>query len=107
MNVIIEAMPKHLCLRIDDPPKKKLITWHSIRRIVAFKRDIYSRDLICMLLELSSDAVVELDESMVGWNAFLDALPLSIPGACNADEWLRRVSFPAFETTPVEIYCKH
>jgi hypothetical protein len=103
-RISIELTPTALRLGMSSPPQEKLIPWTSIRRVVAFKRDVFSHDLLCLALELQPQAVVELDESMKGWHELLMALPARLPGALSADEWLARVAFPAFKESSLDIY---
>jgi hypothetical protein len=103
-SISIELTLTALRLGVSSPRSAKLIPWTSIRRVVAFKRDVYSHDLLCLALEFQPQAVVELDESMKGWHELLKALPARLPGALSADEWLPRVAFPAFKESSLEIY---
>jgi hypothetical protein len=81
-----------------------MIRWNSIQLAVAFKRDIFSQDLVCLGLELQPQGTVELNESMIGWSELLKALPDYLPGALPVDEWLPRVILPPFELSRMEIY---
>ena len=76
------------------------VEWKAIRRIVAFKRDLLTTDLLCLLLELD-DGPMEINEQMIGYaaieGAMLETLGL---GA----EWKMAVLFPAFEANATTIY---
>lgn len=87
-------------------PQELLIDWRSIRRVVAYKRDLLTHDLLCLALELDSEEVIELDESMTGWSHLLDALPARLPGAISSADWYRRVVFPAFAESGVEVFAR-
>ncbi len=91
-------------LAMESHQGKQFIPWESVRRVVAFKRDVYAHDLLCLALELEPQGVVELDESMNGWQELLDSLPEYLPGALSADQWLPRVAFPAFKESPFDVY---
>src|SRR5260370_33226680 len=55
------------------------IPWTRIQRIVAFKRDQFTVDLICFALDLSNGDVVELDEHMQGWSILEDEVAQRLP----------------------------
>ncbi|MCE9609266.1 MAG: hypothetical protein K8R23_03465 [Chthoniobacter sp.] len=80
------------------------IGWKAIDRLTMFKRDIFSVDLICLFIEFSGDCVIEFDEDMEGWKAFIDALPHHLSGCKPSEEWFFDVAFPAFAANPNEIY---
>ena len=103
-QVRIEVTPVALRLGLSSASQAKVIPWTSIQRAVAFKRDVFAHDLICLALELQPQAVVELDESMGGWNELIKAIPECLSGALSADDWLPRVTFPAFKESSLEIY---
>jgi hypothetical protein len=47
---------------------------------------VYAGDLICLTVELDNARTVELNETMQGWQEFLDALPCYLTGAKDAEE---------------------
>jgi hypothetical protein len=76
------------------------VHWRSVSRVTAYKRDLLTTDLLCMLVEFD-DRIVELNEEMIGYTAAEQAMvkALGIGG-----EWKLRVLFPAFETNPTLVY---
>ena len=103
-RILLEADLHQLRVWAAETSDEKRIPWTDIRRAVAFKRDVYAHDLLCLIFELHPEGVIELDETMGGWAALIEALPARLPGALPPSEWLPRVTFPAFKETPLEIY---
>ncbi len=83
-----------------------LIAWNQITRIVAFKRDVYSHDLICLLIETDDAGVLELNENMPGWAELVKELEIRLPSAKPHTEWFAEVAFPAFAVTPTEVFVR-
>ena len=104
MPITIALSLEGIELRSGSIQRTVAISWDSVVRIVAFKRDLYSRDLLCAAIEMQPQAVVELDESMDGWNNFIQELPAHLPGALAAERWFSGAAFPAFEVSPTEIF---
>jgi hypothetical protein len=88
-----------------NPPHQAPITvpWLAIRRVTAFKQDLFVVDLICLSLELNDGRTVNLNEETQGFQAFSEALPRYLLGARAWESWWPEVAFPAFATnvTPV------
>ena len=63
-----------------------ILPWKEVTRVIAYRRDAYVGDLICLVVELGSLRTVELDETMPGWHEFLAALPCYLTGAKGAEE---------------------
>jgi hypothetical protein len=78
--------------------------WAGVRRAIAFKRDFFTVDCICLVLFDAADTGVELDEEMARWNSLIEALPRHLPGCKAASEWWSAVAFPPFATNETEIY---
>jgi hypothetical protein len=87
-------------------PAEKLnrIEWEKIRHVIAFKRDFFNIDCICLLFTLSDETSVELDEDMKGWLELMEAIPNYLSGCKPLDKWFFDVAVPAFATNPIEIY---
>lgn len=82
------------------------ILWPEIHRMVAYKRDLFAYDCICLFVARADDTGIELDEQMVGWAAFCEALPRLLPGCTPHEVWFRQVAFPAFATNLTELYAR-
>lgn len=78
--------------------------WSRIAKMDVFKRDLFGHDLVCMAIEASDGAVLEVDEEMDGWMPFIEILPDRLPGCKPWHDWFMRVTFPAFETNLETIF---
>jgi len=72
---------------------------------VAFKRDCYSVDLICLLIS-DGDKQIEINEEDVGWDVLVWNIEKHLPGAVPYASWWAVVAFPAFATNTTTIYSR-
>src|SRR5262245_56412616 len=79
------------------------LSWREIRRVIAFKRDHMTTDLICLSLE-AGQSVLEVNEEMVGWTDLLAELPKRLPGAMSSDRLSGEVAKPAFSRNLTVVY---
>jgi hypothetical protein len=79
----------------------KNISWKSIRKITAFKRDLITTDMICLLLELSDKTNYELNEETEGFKEGLKSLEIHLG---ISPEWFLKIMTPAFESSVTVIY---
>ncbi len=80
--------------------KDAAVNWADVQQIVAFKRDLFSSDLICLAFALragcqSGAAFVELDESMEGFQELFGPLE-RVFGV--SPTWYNDIMVPVFET---------
>jgi hypothetical protein len=78
--------------------------WSEVCSAVAFKRDEFIVDCICLFLAREDGTGVETDEEMEGWTEFTAALPTYLPGCRLWEEWFWKVVSPAFAPNPTEIF---
>jgi len=78
--------------------------WAEVCRAIAFKRDLFSVDLICLFLFCDDDTGIELDEEMARWSRLIEALPQHLPGCKSRSDWWSVVAFPPFATNETEVY---
>ena len=71
--------------------------WAEVRKVVAFKRDQHIYDCICLGLQDASGSWHGLDEEMVGWDAFMAALPANLPGCVPWESAWKDVALPPFK----------
>jgi hypothetical protein len=83
-----------------------VMAWDQITRIVAFKRDVYSHDVICLLIETSNKSVLEVNEGMPGWTELVNELPIRLPSARPYSQWFTDVAFPAFSPSPTDVFIR-
>jgi hypothetical protein len=73
------------------------VLWSQILEICAYKRDLFTVDLICIGLgfqDRGHHVVLELHEEMLGFKEFMVALNNRFP--FRDPEWWTKVAFPAF-----------
>lgn len=80
--------------------------WADVHRVIAFKRDLFSYDEICLLLAGADGNGWEVSEEMEGWLPLVEALPCHLPGCKPSSEWLWPVAVPAFEANTTELFVR-
>lgn len=83
-----------------------LVPWDQITKIVAFKRDVYAHDLICLLIEQADGSVFEINERALGWMELVNELPIRLPAARAYSDWFTEVAFPAFDMSPTSVFVR-
>jgi hypothetical protein len=81
------------------------LRWNEVNGVVAYKRDCFTVDLICMGFT-TLDGAVELNEEMDGWKALIDAVPSLLPGSTSKEEWWNAVAQPAFAANPTILFSR-
>jgi hypothetical protein len=84
---------------------RQQLAWAEVNEAIAYKRDCYSVDLICIAFGNKGNGV-EINEEMPEWNSIVKALPCYLPGCMSEDSWFQQVAFPAFETNTVHIFSR-
>jgi hypothetical protein len=82
------------------------MNWSEVCKAAAFKRDLFSVDLVCLFLSRHDGSGLELDEDMKAWKEFIAALPSFLPTCRDPEQWFREVAFPAFATNAIEIFSR-
>jgi hypothetical protein len=77
------------------------VRWNDIQEIVAFKRDLFTTDLICFSFS-TSDGSFEVNEEVPGYSSLESALKKELPGFDN--RWRYKVIKPAFAPNRTVIY---
>jgi hypothetical protein len=83
-----------------------VIPWERISRVVAFKRDLYSHDLLCLLIEHDGKSVTEVSEDMPGFTELARELPQHLPSAKPYAHWFAEAAFPAFKTSSTNVFLR-
>jgi hypothetical protein len=86
---------------------ERQLTWQEVQRVLAFKRDELTTDLVCLSFISGGSASVEVNEEMEGWDDLLGALPVALPGAMSSDEIYSSVMAPAFVTKETVVFERH
>lgn len=69
--------------------------WAEVKRIVAYKDDLITVDLVCIEFELNDGLVYLAHDECIGFEALLGKMSEAIPAI--APEWFTRITTPAFE----------
>jgi hypothetical protein len=73
------------------------VRWASVRRVIAYKRDLRSTDEICVLFESADDSRQEVSEEWPGFKELFGVMEKELgvsPG------WYMEIMMPPFELTP-------
>lgn len=89
---------------IDNDSGDLVIAWQETVAVKAFKRDLYSADLICIAFLSMDNRTVEIDEEMGGWESLVEKLHEYLPGCQKFEEWFSVVAFPTFKPNTTAIY---
>jgi len=79
------------------------IRWNDVKTVLAYKRDLYATDLICLGFT-SPDGTIEVDEEMPGWPQLVERLPTVLPGTPPMSDWWERVAKPPFAPCVTKLF---
>jgi hypothetical protein len=74
-------------LRIGD----EQVAWGEVRRLHAYKRDIYSGDFLCLAILAAGGRMFEINEESPGWKDAGHAIERFLPGSLPYVEWTLRL----------------
>lgn len=85
------------------------LEWHHVEEVVAFKRDLFAYDLICVSFRVPDPATqedfwYEVDEEMKGWKGLIEEMERRLEGVMKQEAWFKKVAVPAFETNALTLY---
>ena len=87
-------------LQIEDKPTK--IEWNEIKKLTAYKIDLFATDEIRLFLEAENGKQFEISESTEGWFQFNERLKEQFSEINK--RWEIDIAVPAFERKETEIY---
>lgn len=64
------------------------MAWSQVRRLDAYKRDVYIGDCLCLAIVSSSGRMFEINEASPGWKEAGDAIERYLPGSVPHAEWM-------------------
>ena len=67
------------------------VAWSDMRRLDAYKRDIYVGDFLCLAILAAEGQAFEINEESPGWNEAGDAIERHLPGSLPHAEWALRL----------------
>lgn len=79
------------------------LRWDAVHTVIAYKRDIYSYDLICLALGNDKESI-EVNEEMQGWSELVERLPAFLPGTRPLSGWWERVAQPPFAPSVTTLF---
>jgi len=93
-------------LNLENESGEHFIQWGQVQTITAYKRDLFTYDLICLLFSSHIGPEIELNEEMPNWQSLVDALPRFLPGCPAYQDWWHPIAVPAFATNETVIYSR-
>lgn len=88
----------------DDETTAASFRWVDIAKVEAFKRDLFTIDLVCITIRRSDGMVLEVDEETEGWTELINEFPKQLPGCLAPNFWLSDGTFPAFIENRTELF---
>ena len=86
-----------------NPEKTVSMPWKDVVSVLAYKRDVFAYDLICLAFS-SGEIQVEVHEQMDGWSDLIERLPVVLPGTLAVADWWKRVALPPFATSITTLF---
>lgn len=91
----------------EKPPRDgACIGWEKIEKVVAYKRDMFVTDLVCMNFITASGNGFEIDEELQGFHETIKVLPSYLPGFPEPDSYWGKLVTPAFATNEMALWQK-
>ncbi len=87
----------------DSSSPQASLEWRDVNAVLAYKRDLYTVDLICLGF-VAVSGTIEVHEEMRGWSELLELLPSRLPGVPPSSEWWERVAKPPFASSVTKLY---
>lgn len=81
-----------------------LIFWESIKEIIAYKRDLFTIDLVCLRVYHSNDQYFEINEELIDFDALLDQLPERLRGFPERKMYWGKLIQPAFAENEMQLW---
>ncbi|HMZ82288.1 MAG TPA: hypothetical protein PLL06_21500 [Acidobacteriota bacterium] len=84
--------------------QETVIAWQDIAYLLAYKRDLWAVDLICIEVGTCRGFAFEIDEEMDGWEVVVNRLPEYLPGCPAYADWWQVVAHPPFARNETQLY---
>lgn len=72
------------------------VSWGDIEQVVAFKRDLFDIDQVCVDFVFLDASWFRVSEDMAGFNDFVRVLPCYLSGCLSREDWWGKVVLHAF-----------
>lgn len=80
------------------------LNWNSIKKVTSYKADLFTEDLVCLLFEIETGSGIEVNEEMVGFDEFLEALPDKLPKFPARHLWWGNIVQQPFEANKTVVW---
>ncbi|MBZ5615254.1 MAG: hypothetical protein LAO23_14695 [Acidobacteriia bacterium] len=79
------------------------LAWDEVDTVLAYKRDLYTVDLICLGF-VTPERTIEVHEEMQGWSQLVEQLPSRLRGMPPFSGWWESVAKPPFAPSVTTLY---
>jgi len=86
-----------------DSTDLAFMRWSEVESVLAYKRDVWAFDLICLRFS-TAKSEFEANEEMAGWSDLVEVLPQFLPGLPSFADWWGRVAQPPFAPCVTTLY---
>ncbi|HVU48038.1 MAG TPA: hypothetical protein VHD85_18050 [Terracidiphilus sp.] len=81
------------------------LAWDQVANVFAYKRDLYSEDQICFVIECI-DFRIEVREGDEGYESLIAQMQSNIVGFPSASKWWETLALPPFAPNWTKIYSR-
>ena len=81
------------------------VAWDQVARVFAYKRDLFSVDQICFVIECAEFGI-EVREGDAGYENLIAQMLSNIPGFPARNQWWEEVALPPFAQNWTKIYSR-
>jgi len=89
----------------EDEDEVIRLAWDQVANVFAYKRDLYSVDQICFVIECT-DFRIEVREGDEGYEGLVAQMRSNIPCFPAQDQWWEAVALPPFAPNWTKIYSR-
>ena len=79
-------------INLTTKAKHRTIPWNDIKRVAAFRRDIYLGLVVCLAIEIENGSTLHVIEGDPAWLDMMNALDKKLPGAIEREQWFLDVA---------------
>ena len=81
----------------------RFVPWREVRRVIAYKRDTYVGDCLCLAIVGAGGQPIEINEGSPGWEMAGKGIEEFVPGSMPRAKWTVAL-IAASPGAPVSIY---
>jgi hypothetical protein len=83
---------------------EKNVEWTEIKTLIAYKKDLFAVDIICLDIILENETLFKINEETKGWFKFLEHSKVKLE--ITDKTWEMNIAVPAFEPNTTIIFDK-